>query len=82
MKHLHINILDAELAGKPLGDFAPKPDRFPVLDALASQLHQEFYRLVVIDDGATLHHVAKVIHCKRLPVFILRPRVVHQTDLE
>lgn len=79
--YLHFQILYAQLALVPLGDFTAEPHCFAFLDAFGGGFQQKLDGLVIVDASSTSHYVAQTIHCVDFTVFVGRSRVSYQTYL-
>lgn len=48
-----------------------------ILNRCCSQFFQDINRLVVIECFPPSYHVAQVLHCVQLVVWVLRSRIIH-----
>lgn len=57
------------------------PTHLSTLDGICSSFLQQLDGLVVIQRPAPAHHVTQELHAVQLPICVLRPRVINQTNL-
>ena len=76
-----LDVLYAGLGAEPLGHLAAEPDGLVALYALRTELHQQLWRLVVVDGWPAANDVTQEVDSVDLAEGIRGARVAYKADL-